>query len=124
MLEACRLRRRCGPSRSAAERAGDVRQLGIGLSVYVEVTALQGGTELADVTVLDDGTVRVLTGTSPHGQGHDTSWAMLVSERLGVPIEDIEVIHGDTDVVPAAASPVARARCSSAARTSGGPPAP
>ena len=80
--------------------AGDVRQLGIGLSVYVEVTALQGGTELADVTVLADGKVRVLTGTSPHGQGHDTSWAMLVSERLGVPIEDVEVIHGDTDVVP------------------------
>ena len=78
-----------------------MRQLGIGLSVYVEVTALQGGAEFADVTVLPGGKVRVLTGTSPHGQGHDTAWAMLVSERLGVPIDDIEVIHGDTDVVAA-----------------------
>ena len=79
--------------------AGEACQLGIGLSVYVEVTALQGGAEFADVTVLPGGKVRVLTGTSPHGQGHDTAWAMLVSERLGVPIDDIEVIHGDTDVV-------------------------
>ncbi len=80
--------------------AGDVRQLGIGLSVYVEITALQGGSEFADVMVLDDGKVRVLTGTSPHGQGHKTAWAMLVSDRMGVPIEDVEVIFGDTDVVP------------------------
>jgi carbon-monoxide dehydrogenase large subunit len=79
--------------------AGEACQLGIGLSVYVEVTALQGGAEFADVTVLPGGKVRVLTGTSPHGQGHDTAWAMLVSERLGVPIDDIEVLHGDTDVV-------------------------
>jgi len=44
--------------------------------------------------------VIVRTGTSPHGQGHVTAWSMLVAEQLGVAIEDIEVIHGDTDVVP------------------------
>ena len=80
--------------------AGDVRQLGIGLSVYVEVTALQGGTEYAHVSVLPGGQVRALTGTSPHGQGHDTAWAMLISERMGVALDAIEVVHGDTDVVP------------------------
>jgi carbon-monoxide dehydrogenase large subunit len=80
--------------------AGDVVQLGIGLSVYVEVTALQGGAEYAQVTILPGGGARVLTGTSPHGQGHHTSWAMLVSERTGVPIADIDVVYGDTDVVP------------------------
>jgi carbon-monoxide dehydrogenase large subunit len=42
----------------------------------------------------------VRTGTSPHGQGHVTAWSMLVAEQLGVPMEDIEVIHGDTDIVP------------------------
>jgi carbon-monoxide dehydrogenase large subunit len=44
--------------------------------------------------------VVVRTGTSPHGQGHATAWSMLVSEQLGIPIDDIEVIHGDTDIVP------------------------
>jgi carbon-monoxide dehydrogenase large subunit len=75
--------------------------LGIGLSVYVEVTAFAGGGEYGLVDVRPDGTVRVLTGTSPHGQGHETAWAMLVSDRLGIPIGQIEVLHGDTDVVPA-----------------------
>jgi carbon-monoxide dehydrogenase large subunit len=86
---------------AARRSAGDTVQLGIGLSVYVEVTALQGGTEYAHVSVLPGGKVRALTGTSPHGQGHHTSWAMLISERTGVAIDDIEVVHGDTDVVPA-----------------------
>jgi carbon-monoxide dehydrogenase large subunit len=80
--------------------AGDPVQLGIGLSVYVEITALSGGAEYAHVEVLDDGRVRALTGTSPHGQGHHTAWAMLVAERMGVPVEAVEVVHGDTDVVP------------------------
>ena len=57
-------------------------------------------TEDAAVEVHADGTVTVLTGTSPHGQGHATAWAMLASEQLGIPIEKITVKHGDTDLVP------------------------
>ncbi|MGD9704346.1 MAG: xanthine dehydrogenase family protein molybdopterin-binding subunit [Acidimicrobiia bacterium] len=81
--------------------AGERVQLGIGVSVYVEITALSGGGEYGHVEVLPTGKVRVLTGTSPYGQGHHTSWAMLVADKLGVPMDDIEVIHGDTDIVPA-----------------------
>jgi carbon-monoxide dehydrogenase large subunit len=81
-------------------QAGDRKALGIGLSVYVEVTAFGGGREYGFVEVQRDGRVRVLTGTSPHGQGHETGWAMLVSDRLGVPMDRIDVLHGDTDVVP------------------------
>jgi carbon-monoxide dehydrogenase large subunit len=80
--------------------AGETRLLGLGLSVYVEITGLTGGGEYGHVSVLPGGRVRALTGTSPHGQGHETAWAMLIAERLGVPIDQIEVIHGDTDVVP------------------------
>jgi carbon-monoxide dehydrogenase large subunit len=79
---------------------GATKLLGIGLSVYVEITALAGGSEYGRVEVLPSGRVRALTGTSPHGQGHETAWAMLISDRMGVPMEDIEVIHGDTDLVP------------------------
>ena len=56
--------------------------------------------EDATVEVHPDGTVTVLTGTSPHGQGHATAWAMLASEQLGIPVEMITVKHGDTDLVP------------------------
>ena len=80
--------------------AGGPKQLGIGVSVYVEITNGLPGSEFGAVEVRPDGTVVVRTGTSPHGQGHVTAWSMLVSEQLGIPIEDIEVIHGDTDVVP------------------------
>ncbi len=82
--------------------AGDTRQLGLGLSVYVEITGAgpDGPTEDADVEVHPDGTVTVLTGTSPHGQGHATAWAMIVSDQLGIPVERITVVHGDTDLVP------------------------
>jgi len=85
---------------AARRERGDTVQLGIGVSVYVEVTAGSGGTEYGHVEVLADGRVRVLTGTTPYGQGHRTAWAMLVAERLGVAIDDIDVIYGDTDVVP------------------------
>ena len=78
---------------------GEVVQLGIGLSVYVEVTAGGGGTEYGRVEVGADGRVQVQTGTTPYGQGHRTSWAMLVSERLGIPMDRIDVVHGDTDLV-------------------------
>jgi carbon-monoxide dehydrogenase large subunit len=80
--------------------AGEVRQLGIGLSVYVEITNGVPGGEYAAVEVHENGKAVVRTGTSPHGQGHVTSWAMLVSDALGIPIDSIEVVHGDTDVVP------------------------
>ena len=80
--------------------SGDVRQLGIGLSSYVEITNGLPDGEFGAVEVRPDGKVIVRTGTSPHGQGHVTAWSMLVAEQLGVPIESIEVIHGDTDIVP------------------------
>jgi carbon-monoxide dehydrogenase large subunit len=83
--------------------AGEVRQLGIGVSVYVEITGLDNGpglTEESKVEVHADGTATVWTGTSPHGQGHATSWAMIVSEQTGIPIERIRLVSGDTDQVP------------------------
>ena len=78
--------------------AGDPIALGIGLSVYVEVTG--GGSEYGEVVLRPDGTVLVKTGSNPYGQGHHTAWAMLVSDRLGIPMERIEVVHGDTDAIP------------------------
>jgi aerobic carbon-monoxide dehydrogenase large subunit len=86
---------------AARRAAGDVKQLGIGVSVYVEIT---GGvppmSEAAKVEVLEDGRALVYTGTSPHGQGHATSWAMIASEQTGIPLDDIELVWGDTDLVP------------------------
>ena len=84
--------------------AGDVRQLGIGLSVYVEITGAGGesgaASEDASVEVHPDGTATILTGTSPPGQGHATAWARIASDQLGIPLEKITVLHGDTDLVP------------------------
>ena len=80
---------------------GDVKQLGIGVSIYVEVTGgPTAGSEDAKVEVLPDGTATVYTGTSPHGQGHVTAWSMIASEKLGIPMDKINVIYGDTDLVP------------------------
>ena len=81
--------------------AGERVVIGIGLSVYVEVTG--GGTEYGEVELRPDGTVLVKTGSTPYGQGHDTAWAMLVSDRLGIPMDRIEVIHGDTDLIASSA---------------------
>jgi carbon-monoxide dehydrogenase large subunit len=80
--------------------AGDTKVLGIGLSVYVEITGGGPSQEYGSIEIRPDGSVLAKTGTSPHGQGHVTSWAMLISERTGIPIDRIDVIHGDTDVVP------------------------
>jgi len=84
--------------------AADTLQLGIGLSSYVEITGpggeAGGPNENGTVEVYPDGTATILTGTSPHGQGHQTAWAMLVSDELGIPIEKITVKWGDTDLVP------------------------
>jgi carbon-monoxide dehydrogenase large subunit len=81
--------------------AGDDKLLGIGVSVYVEVT---GGVdpmgEAAKIEVQDDGSALVYTGTSPHGQGHDTSWSMIASDQTGIPMDRITLIWGDTDLVP------------------------
>jgi carbon-monoxide dehydrogenase large subunit len=82
---------------------GDARQLGIGLSVYVEITGSgenESMGEDAEIQVHPDGTATILTGTSPHGQGHATAWAMIASDQLGIPIEKITVLHGDTDRIP------------------------
>jgi carbon-monoxide dehydrogenase large subunit len=79
---------------------GETRVLGIGISCYVEITAMPGGDEYGSVELLADGSVRVITGSTPYGQGHQTSWAMLVSERTGIPMDRITVEYGDTDVVP------------------------
>ncbi len=85
----------------AARRAsGDVKQLGIGVSVYVEITGGVGSGEHARIEVLDNGRAIVYTGTSPHGQGHVTAWSMLAHEQTGIPMDQIDVVWGNTDLVP------------------------
>jgi carbon-monoxide dehydrogenase large subunit len=83
---------------------GDVVQLGIGLACYVEITGGGGEagrpSENATVEVHPDGSATILTGTSPHGQGHSTVWAMLASDELGIPIDKITLKWGDTDLIP------------------------
>jgi aerobic carbon-monoxide dehydrogenase large subunit len=90
--------------------AGDPVQLGIGVSTFTEMCGLApsrvlgqinygaGGWEYASVRMLPTGKVEVVTGTSPHGQGHETAWSQIVADRLGVAFEDVEVLHGDTQV--------------------------
>ena len=72
--------------------------LGIGVSGYVEICGF-GPWESGSVEVRPDGSAVVLTGTSPHGQGHQTSWAQIVAEILQIPLDRIEVKHGDTAIV-------------------------
>jgi aerobic carbon-monoxide dehydrogenase large subunit len=84
---------------------GDTVALGIGLASYVEITGMGDGEEQppqenATVEVHPDGTATILTGTSPHGQGHATAWAMLASDQLGIPVDKITLKWGDTDLVP------------------------
>lgn len=88
----------------------DPVQLGIGISTFTEMCGLApsrvlgslsyraGGWEHASVRMLPTGKVQVITGTSPHGQGHVTSWSQIAADRLGVPYEDVEVLHGDTAI--------------------------
>ncbi|HEY6677836.1 MAG TPA: xanthine dehydrogenase family protein molybdopterin-binding subunit, partial [Actinomycetota bacterium] len=83
----------------AARRGrGDRIQLGIGLSTYVEITGF--AREFGSVEVHLDGSVTVLTGISPHGQGHETSLAQIASGVLGIPMDRVRVVHSDTGVVP------------------------
>ncbi len=95
--------------KAASEAAGKKR--GIGFSTYIEacgiapsaaVGSLGAGVglwESAEVRVNPTGSIEVLTGSHSHGQGHETTFAQLVSERLGVPIDQVEIVHGDTDSV-------------------------
>ena len=92
--------------------AGDVKQLGIGIGNFTESGGLSpskvaagvrlqsGGWESASVRMFASGKVEVVTGTSPHGQGHVTSWSQIAADAFGVDIDDIEVLHGDTAVAP------------------------
>ncbi|MBC3191778.1 xanthine dehydrogenase family protein molybdopterin-binding subunit [Pseudonocardia sp. C8] len=85
----------------ATRRAnGDPVQLGIGVGVYVEVTSPGGGSEFGSVQVYPDGSATVSAGTSAHGQGHATAFAMLVSDTLGIPLDKISYVQSDTAVVP------------------------
>jgi carbon-monoxide dehydrogenase large subunit len=91
---------------------GDPVQLGIGVSTFTEMCGLApsrvlgsldygaGGWEHASVRMLATGKVEVVTGASAHGQGHETAFSQIVADRLGVPFEDVEVLHGDTQVAP------------------------
>ncbi|MBV9438561.1 MAG: xanthine dehydrogenase family protein molybdopterin-binding subunit, partial [Candidatus Eremiobacteraeota bacterium] len=88
------------------ELRGKGRCLGIGLSTYVEVCGMgpsaampAAGWDSATIRVEPTGSVTVLTGISPHGQGEETTFAQIVADELGVPIDQIAVIHGDTDKV-------------------------
>jgi carbon-monoxide dehydrogenase large subunit len=82
-------------------QAKDVRCLGIGVSTYVEVTnGLPDPSEYARVEITPEGRARVFTGSSPHGQGHATTWAMIASAQLGISMDLIEVVANDTDLVP------------------------
>ena len=92
--------------------AKDQQQLGIGFSTYVEMCGLApsrilgalrygaGGWESLSVRVLPTGTVQVMSGTTPHGQGHATTFSQIVADRLGVDVGDVEFLSGDTAVVP------------------------
>jgi aerobic carbon-monoxide dehydrogenase large subunit len=73
--------------------------LGIGLSTYIELTGVMGW-ESGVVRIEPGGVVTALTGSSPHGQGHETTWAQIVADRLEVPIESVRVLHGDTALTP------------------------
>jgi carbon-monoxide dehydrogenase large subunit len=80
--------------------SGDVKQMGIGVSTYVEITGGVGTGEHARIEVRPDGSAVVYTGTSGHGQGHLTAWSMLAHEQTGIPMDKIDVIWGNTDLVP------------------------
>ncbi|NNE96935.1 MAG: xanthine dehydrogenase family protein molybdopterin-binding subunit [Acidimicrobiales bacterium] len=92
--------------------AGESKQLGIGMCTYVEICGLApsralaglaygaGGWEAGTVRMLPTGKVEVVTGSTPHGQGHETSWSMIVADKLGVDPDDVEVLHSDTAISP------------------------
>jgi carbon-monoxide dehydrogenase large subunit len=79
--------------------SGDRRALGIGVSTYVEITNGLVEPELGDVEITPDGGAVLRTGSFSHGQGHETTFAMIVADRLGLPLESVRVVKGDTDAV-------------------------
>jgi carbon-monoxide dehydrogenase large subunit len=93
-------------------QAGDTKHLGIGMSSYFEMCGLApsrvlaslnygaGGWESATVRVLPTSKVQVVTGSAPHGQGHETAWSQIVAAKLGVSPEDVDVLHSDTAISP------------------------
>jgi len=82
--------------------AGDPVALGLGVASYVEITGAAPPGESGRVTINPDGSVTAHTGSSPHGQGLATTLIMLLSDRLGIPMDRISVRHGDTDEIPVA----------------------
>jgi carbon-monoxide dehydrogenase large subunit len=78
---------------------GNGRLMGIGLATYVEVCGF-GPWEMGSIYVDEAAKVTILTGSSPHGQGHETTWAQIAADMLQIPMEDITVLHGDTGVAP------------------------
>jgi carbon-monoxide dehydrogenase large subunit len=100
--------------REQAERRErkDPVQLGLGISTFTEMCGLApsrvlgsldygaGGWENASIRMLATGKVEVVTGSSAHGQGHETAFSQIVADKLGVPFEDVEIIHGDTQSSP------------------------
>ncbi len=96
----------------ARRDAGAVKQLGIGFCTYVEICGLApsralgglnygaGGWEHATVRLLPTGKVEVVSGSTPHGQGHETSWSQIIATKMGVSPEDVTVLHSDTALSP------------------------
>jgi aerobic carbon-monoxide dehydrogenase large subunit len=80
-------------------RRDSTARLGVGVSCTVEITG-GGEGEHSSVTVESDGSVTVVVGTSPHGQAHETTFAAIVADELGIPADQVRVLHGDTDVSP------------------------
>jgi len=88
-------------ARQADERAsGSTTRTGIGWAGFIDRTAGIPADDWGSARLRPDGSLLLLTSSSPYGQGHYTAWAMLASERTGIPMERIDVFHGDTDVVP------------------------
>ncbi|MYB11421.1 MAG: xanthine dehydrogenase family protein molybdopterin-binding subunit [Acidimicrobiia bacterium] len=87
---------------TARREQGDHRLLGIGMATYVEVTSPMGPvcTETGSLELRPDGTVLARTGATPFGQGHVTTLSMVVADTLGIDMDQIEMIHGDTDEIP------------------------
>ena len=87
--------------RQAEQRSNSSKQLlGIGLSTYVEITNGINETEFGAVEITTDGEAVVRTGSFSQGQGHETTFAQIVSDRVGIPVEQITVLKGDTDTIP------------------------
>jgi aerobic carbon-monoxide dehydrogenase large subunit len=92
--------------------SGDPKRIGIGFSTYLEMCGLApsrvlaslryvaGGWDAASIRILPTGKVEVMIGTTPHGQGHETTFSQIVADDLGVPVDDVGVVFGDTQLVP------------------------